>query len=129
MTRVPHLHVVVAVCCYVFAGWSLISAWVLFYSGDQSLISAIISTWQNFALLAVGFWLGSSSGGKSGNTGSTISESRIVTESEPDARSGSSHSTAVSTGTTVTKPLSEARSTEDRSGNTSGNDDGTQRTE
>lgn len=62
--RVPHLRIVTTVSAFVLIGFSAVSAYVLGWSGDEVSKGNIIGTWQNFALLAVGFWLGSSSGGK-----------------------------------------------------------------
>jgi hypothetical protein len=63
--RVPHLRVVVAVSCFVLFGFAAVSVYVLRYSDDEVTQGNVIGTWINFAMLAVGFWLGSSSGGKS----------------------------------------------------------------
>lgn len=63
-SKVPHLRIVVAVSLFVLIGFSVVSAWVLVWSDDKVTQGNITGTWQNFALLAVGFWLGSSSGGK-----------------------------------------------------------------
>jgi uncharacterized membrane protein YfcA len=63
-TTIPHLRIVVAVSAFVLTTFAAVSAWVLLYSDDEVTKGNIIGTWQNFALLAVGFWLGSSSGGK-----------------------------------------------------------------
>lgn len=62
--RIPHLRIVVAMSAYVLAGFSLVSAFVLGWTDDEVTKGNVIGTWQNFALLAVGFWLGSSSAGK-----------------------------------------------------------------
>ncbi len=56
--------VVVAVSAFVLAGFTAISTYVIGWSPDAVTKGNIIGTWQNFALLAVGFWLGSSSAGK-----------------------------------------------------------------
>lgn len=40
------------------------SGYVLGWSDDEVTKGNIIGTWTNFALLAVAFWIGSSSGGK-----------------------------------------------------------------
>lgn len=76
--RIPHLRIVVAVSAFVMLGFAAVSVWVLLYSDDAVTKGNIIGTWQNFALLAVGFWIGSSSGGKakdetpSGNPGDPV---------------------------------------------------------
>ena len=63
--QIPHLRIVVAVSAFVLVGFTGVSAYVIGWSTDLVTKGNIIGTWQNFALLAVGFWLGSSSGGKS----------------------------------------------------------------
>jgi len=62
--RIPHLHVVVAVTFYVLIGFALVTGYVLVYSDDEVTKGTLIGTWINIAMLAVGFWLGSSLGGK-----------------------------------------------------------------
>jgi len=64
VSRIPHLAVVVAVSAAAIIGFSAISAYVLYFTDDEVTKGAIVGTWQNVALLAFGFWLGSSSGGK-----------------------------------------------------------------
>jgi hypothetical protein len=61
---IPNLRIVVAMSFLLMAGFAAVSAYVIGWSADLTTKGSIISTWQNFALLAVGFWLGSSSGGK-----------------------------------------------------------------
>jgi hypothetical protein len=61
---IPYLPIVVAVTAFVLFGFAATSGFVLVYTDDDVTKGNIIGTWQNFALLAVGFWLGSSSGGK-----------------------------------------------------------------
>jgi len=63
-SRIPHLPVVVAVSAAAIIGFSAISGYVLWFTDDEVTKGAIVGTWQNVALLAFGFWLGSSSGGK-----------------------------------------------------------------
>lgn len=63
-SRIPHLRVVVAVSAAAIIGFAVISFYILRYSTDDVTKGAIVGTWQNVALLAFGFWLGSSSGGK-----------------------------------------------------------------
>lgn len=62
--RIPHLRVVVAVSAAAIIGFAVISFYVLAYTTDEVTKGGIVATWQNVALLAFGFWLGSSSGGK-----------------------------------------------------------------
>lgn len=61
---IPHLRVVVSVSAFVLLGFATVSGYVLGWTDDEVTKGNIIGTWQNFALLAVGFWIGSSSGGK-----------------------------------------------------------------
>lgn len=65
MKRIPHLRVVVAVSGFVLLGFAGVSAFVLGWTNDDVTKGNVIGTWINFSMLAVGFWLGSSSGGKS----------------------------------------------------------------
>jgi hypothetical protein len=61
---IPHLRIVLAVSAFVLIGFAAVSAYVLVYTDDEVTKGNIIGTWQNFGMPAVGFWLGSSSGGK-----------------------------------------------------------------
>jgi hypothetical protein len=61
---IPHLRIVVAVSAFVLAGFAGVSVYVLGWTDDEVTKGNVIGTWVNFAMLAVGFWLGSSSGGK-----------------------------------------------------------------
>lgn len=63
-SRIPHLRVVVSVTAFVLAGFLGVSVYVLGWTDDEVTKGNVIGTWVNFAMLAVGFWLGSSSGGK-----------------------------------------------------------------
>ena len=49
---------------FVLAGFLGVSVYVLGWTDDEVTKGNVIGTWVNFAMLAVGFWLGSSSGGK-----------------------------------------------------------------
>lgn len=62
--QIPYIRIVVAVSFFVLLGFAAVSAYVIGWSDDAVTKGNIIGTWQNFALLAVGFWIGSSSGGK-----------------------------------------------------------------
>ena len=64
MSRIPHLRIVVAVSGFVLVGFAAVSWFVLGYTADDVTKGNVIGTWINFAMLAVGFWLGSSSAGK-----------------------------------------------------------------
>ncbi len=63
-SHIPHLRIVVGVSAFVLAGFAIVSGWALAFSDDEVTKGNIIGTWQNFALLAVGFWIGSSSGSR-----------------------------------------------------------------
>ena len=67
--NIPHLRIVVAISAFVLFGFAAVSAYILGWSDDEVTKGNIIGTWQNFALLAVGFWIGSSSGGKAKDEG------------------------------------------------------------
>lgn len=80
--RVPHLRIVVAVCLIAIAGYSFFSWWVIFRSQDVALKGDVIGTWKSFAVLAFGFWLGSSSGGKA-QTGEPLKTEVVNTPNRP----------------------------------------------
>jgi len=64
LTRVPHLRIVTGASLIAVLGYLAFSWWVVRYSGDAALRGDVVGTWKSFAVLAFGFWLGSSSGGK-----------------------------------------------------------------
>lgn len=66
MTRnnIPYLPIVVAACLIAVAGYAVFSWWAVFVARDATMTGDVIGTWKSFAVLAFGFWLGSSSGGK-----------------------------------------------------------------
>lgn len=64
MSTIPHLRIVVLVCAVAVVGYAALSAWVVLMSGDAAQQGDVIGTWKSFAVLAVGFWIGSSSAGK-----------------------------------------------------------------
>lgn len=66
---IPHLRIVVAVSTFVLIGFALVSVYVLGWTDDEVTKGNVIGTWVNFAMLAVGFWLGSSSGSKAKDGG------------------------------------------------------------
>lgn len=72
VTNIPHLRVVVAVSGFVMIGFAVVSAYVLGWTDDEVTKGNVIGTWVNFAMLAVGFWLGSSSGGKAQGQGPVV---------------------------------------------------------
>lgn len=62
--RIPYLPIVVGFCIAAIAGYAVFSGWAVFIARDATMIGDVIGTWKSFAVLAFGFWLGSSSGGK-----------------------------------------------------------------
>lgn len=76
MTHIPHLRVVVSVSAFVLAGFAVVSWYTLGHTEDEVTKGNVIGTWINFAMLAVGFWLGSSSAGKAKDDGPL--DARIV---------------------------------------------------
>lgn len=64
MNLIPHIRVVVGASLLAVAGYLIFSGWAVFHSDDPALRGDVIGTWKSFAVLAFGFWLGSSSGGK-----------------------------------------------------------------
>jgi hypothetical protein len=63
--QVPHLRIVVAACIAAVLGYAGFSIYAVGVLKDPTMTGDIIGTWKSFAVLAFGFWLGSSSGGKS----------------------------------------------------------------
>jgi hypothetical protein len=61
---IPHLRIVVAACAAAIVGYAIFSAYVVIVLKDATMTGDTIGTWKSFAVLAFGFWLGSSSGGK-----------------------------------------------------------------
>ena len=61
---IPHMKIVVVACAAAVLGYALLSGWVVLLSDDAAQQGDVIGTWKSFAVLAFGFWLGSSSGGK-----------------------------------------------------------------
>ncbi len=62
--RVPHARTIIAFCVAAILGYAVFSVWAVFYSGDSATRGDVGGTWKSFAVMAFGFWLGSSSGGK-----------------------------------------------------------------
>lgn len=62
--HIPYLPIVVAACLIAVAGYAVFSWWAVFVARDAAMTGDVIGTWKSFAVLAFGFWLGSSSGGK-----------------------------------------------------------------
>ncbi len=60
----PHRREVIAASGAAIVGYLVFSVWVVVVSSDAALKGDVIGTWKSFAVLAFGFWLGSSSGGK-----------------------------------------------------------------
>ncbi|WP_017182286.1 hypothetical protein [Sphingobium xenophagum] len=61
---IPYIRVVIGATVAAIAGYALFSGWAVVWSDDAALRGDVIGTWKSFAVLAFGFWLGSSSAGK-----------------------------------------------------------------
>ena len=59
----PHRREVRAASVAAVLGYAAFSIWAMIW-GDPAMKGDVIGTWKSFAVLAFGFWLGSSSGGK-----------------------------------------------------------------
>ena len=64
MSTIPHLRVVVAFSLLALLGYAGFGLYVVLVSHDAALTGDVVGTWKSFAVAAVAFWLGSSSGGK-----------------------------------------------------------------
>ena len=62
--KVPHYGTIIAVTFFVLIGFAGVSAYILAYGNDNTIRGSIIATWNNLAVAAGAFWLGSSLGGK-----------------------------------------------------------------
>lgn len=62
--RVPHLRIVVIASMAAVLGYAAFSAYVMLHTDDAALQGDVVGTWKSFAVMAFGFWLGSSSAGK-----------------------------------------------------------------
>lgn len=85
MNAIPHVRIVIIASAAAIMGYAAFSAWVVLQSGDAALRGDTIGTWKSFAVLAFGFWLGSSSGGKAKDAGptGTPADPVNVKETEP----------------------------------------------
>lgn len=63
-SSIPHLRIVVSMCLVAIAGYAVFSVYAVVVLRDATMTGDIVGTWKSFAVLAFGFWLGSSSGGK-----------------------------------------------------------------
>lgn len=61
---IPHLRIVVAVCCIAVTGYAVFSVYAVIWLRDATMTGDVVGTWKSFAVAAFAFWLGSSSGGK-----------------------------------------------------------------
>lgn len=64
MPSVPHLRVVVGFCIVAVLGYAAFSVWAIYVSSSEALQGDVGGTWKSFAVAAMAFWLGASSGGK-----------------------------------------------------------------
>lgn len=62
---IPHARTVIAFCVVAIIGYGSFSVWAVFYANDATLTGDVVGTWKSFAVGAFGFWIGSSSAGKS----------------------------------------------------------------
>lgn len=62
--RVPHHRTIIAVTFFILIGFSAVTAYVLATGDDAAVNGSILQTWNNLAVAAGAFWLGSSLGGK-----------------------------------------------------------------
>lgn len=69
--QIPHLNIVVAFAIAAVAGYAGFSLWIMWRNEDAALIGDVLGTWKSFAVLAFGFWMGSSSGGKAKDAAKT----------------------------------------------------------
>lgn len=83
--QIPHLRIVVGISLFVLLGYAVVSAYVLGWTNDDVTKGNVIGTWQNFALLAVGFWIGSSSAGKAKDTRLAPDNAQDAAEQVADA--------------------------------------------
>lgn len=67
--QIPHLHIIVAFAVAAVFGYAAFSLWIMWRNEDAALIGDVLGTWKSFAVLAFGFWMGSSSGGKAKDAG------------------------------------------------------------
>lgn len=62
--RLPYVRVITAVSFTILLGFSAVSFWVIVYSRDATMVGSIVQTWNNLAIAAATFWVGSSLAGK-----------------------------------------------------------------
>ncbi len=67
----PNRNEVIAASAAAVVIYALLSAYVVIWLRDATMTGDVIGTWKSFAVLAFGFWLGSSSGGKAKDSGIT----------------------------------------------------------
>lgn len=80
--RIPHLRIVIAASIAAILGYAGFSVYVMAWTSDASLQGDVVGTWKSFAVLAFGFWLGSSSGGKARDDMPTDVQN-VITSSDP----------------------------------------------
>jgi hypothetical protein len=65
--HIPYVAIIAAVTLVILIGFGAVTFWVLRETGmgiDAATKGALIQTWNNLAVMAAGFWVGSSLGGK-----------------------------------------------------------------
>lgn len=66
-SMLPHAKAIIAVTFLILLGFAIVSVYVLAFDSagvDAATKGAIIQTWNNLAIAAATFWVGSSLGGK-----------------------------------------------------------------
>ena len=69
--HLPYVRIITAVTFTILVGFAAISYWVIVKSKDATMIGSIVQTWNNLAIAAATFWVGSSLAGKMASSGQT----------------------------------------------------------
>lgn len=74
-TQLPYVNIIAGISVAILAAFAFVTWWVLSSDATDGQIIALqgslIQTWNNLAVMAAGFWLASSLGGKLASTGTT----------------------------------------------------------
>lgn len=81
LNKIPHQKVVIWFSILGVLGYAAFSVWTFAWLKDATMVGDVIGTWKSFAVLAFGFWLGSSSGGKA--VGQTQDVKVVNTDTDP----------------------------------------------
>lgn len=63
-SNIPNLRIVVGTCIAALSGYAVFSFYAVVVLKDPTMTGDVVGTWKSFAVAAVMFWIGSSSGGK-----------------------------------------------------------------